>query len=251
MKGKNRDFKFIDAHVHLPKNDVKQLLNDIGNNRAIILPIASKTRNEKVAAIVAEYDHLIGFASVNPLMRGSDLELEYAICDLGLKGLKLHPQVQGFCPSNPAIFPLMKKAEELGIPVMFHTGPTWSKGGRIYDSFPHHIDDLAIGFPDLPIIMAHMGGVRHTEAVMVAMRHENVYLDISMTLFYLNRVFPQAVEWVFERCKDKLIFGSDYPYYGIHEAYEEFLKIADKVGLKRDMIEDILKNNILRLISFQ
>jgi len=81
------------------------------------------------------------------------------------------------------------------------------------------------------------------------MRHERVYLDISMTLFYLNEVLPDVAEWILSSCPEKLIFGSDYPYYSIKKAYGEFNKIAGNAGLSQREREMVLKSNILNLVK--
>ena len=240
--------EFVDAHLHV-SDSVDSLLAELGDNMGILLPVYPNTTSEKVAKLAEKYDNLIAFASLNPLERRSRKRLRELITEYDLKGLKLHPLVQGFTPSDPKIFPLMEEAESLEIPVVFHTGPTWSKGGLITDSYPHHIDVLASSFPELTIIMAHMGGVRNDEAVMIAMRHERVYLDISMTLFYLNEVLPDVAEWILSSCPEKLIFGSDYPYYSIKKAYGEFNKIAGNAGLSQREREMVLKSNILNLVK--
>ncbi len=228
---------------------MEDLMIELEDNLGIILPVYPGTSSERVADLVERYDNLVAFGSLNPLERGSSKKLRELVKNYDVKGLKLHPLVQGFSPSDPRIFPLMREAESLGIPVVFHTGPTWSKGGLIIDSYPHHIDALASVFPELKIIMAHMGGVRNDEAVMIAMRHERVYLDISMTLFYLNDVFPVLAEWILKKIPEKLIFGSDYPYYSIKKAHSEFIKISETAGISGRMRKRVLKDNILELID--
>ncbi len=228
---------------------MEDLLIELEDNMGILLPVFPDTTAEKVAELAGRYDNLIAFGSLNPLERGSRKKLKELVSEYDVRGLKLHPLVQGFAPSDERIFPLMREAEALEIPVVFHTGPTWSRGGKISDSYPHHIDTLASVFPELNIIMAHMGGVRNDEAVMIAMRHERVYLDISMTFFYLYEIFPGLVEWILKSCPEKLIFGSDYPYYSIRKAYTEFVEIAEKAGIPEKTRSSVLKDNIMKIIN--
>ena len=89
-----------------------------------------RVSNEFVAKVADRYPkRIIGFASVDPHKKSAVKDLEYAIRDLNLAGLKLHPQVQAFEPNHPAYYPLYSKCVELGVPVTFHTGSTyWGAG---------------------------------------------------------------------------------------------------------------------------
>ena len=111
-------------------------------------------------------------------------------------------------PNEAVMYPLYARAEELGLPVMFHTGTSRFAGTRLRLAQPMLLDDVAVDFPRLPILMAHAGrGVWYEEAALLATLHENVYLEISgLPARNLERYFPRL-----ERVAEKMVFGSDFP----------------------------------------
>jgi len=116
--------------------------------------------NEYVAELVQEYrDRFIGFASVDPLKgEAAADELEFAISDLGLRGLKLGPAIQLFYPNEQRCLPVYKRAEDLQIPILFHGGWTGFPNTSVKFGYPLFLDDVAMHFPKLSIIVAHLGG---------------------------------------------------------------------------------------------
>ncbi len=150
------------------------------------------------------------FASVNPETASEPAgELDRCVKDLGFKGLKLYPTYQEYYPNQRSVYPLYAKADELGIPVMIHTGSSVLKGARIKYGNPVYIDDVAVDFPDLKIIMVHSGrGFWYDEAFWLARQHRNVYMEIAgLPPQNLLRYFPDL-----EKNADKIIFGSDWPF---------------------------------------
>ncbi len=125
----------IDFHLHIPEEGIKegvppkvaaekilQLLDESGVNVGVILPIAPYVSNDYVYEVVSyEPKRLVGFASVVP--NPADVavkELRRAVKDLGLRGLKLHPGMQGFCVRHPHVVRVLRAAGELGVPVVVH-----------------------------------------------------------------------------------------------------------------------------------
>jgi predicted TIM-barrel fold metal-dependent hydrolase len=120
--------------------------------------------NEEIAAAArANPDVLIPFASIDPHKgrRGVD-EARRLIAEHGVRGFKFHPNVQGFFPNDRMAYPLYEVIEEAGLPALFHTGQSGVGSGlpggggvRLKYSNPMHVDDVAVDFPELKIVLAH------------------------------------------------------------------------------------------------
>ena len=168
--------------------------------------------NDAVAAFVREVGgQTVGFMSVDPTRHDAVAEIERCHADLGLRGIKLGPIYQGTSPLNPLTMRVFSTAERLGLPVMIHQGAIFANAGRLADANPLLLDDVAIAFPELRIVIAHMGHPWVHEAVVVMRRHENVYADTSAIA---NR--PTVLATALSAAKeygvlDKVMFGSDSP----------------------------------------
>jgi len=189
-------------------------LKSQGIKYAVVLPeYAPATSCAVPTEAVIEYCHgrdmLLPFASLNPNTH-TDLpaKLEYYVKDCGVKGLKLLPSYQFFYPNEVRLYPLYSKAQELGIPVIYHVGSSIFKGTRLKYCAPIHLDDVAVDFPDLKIIMAHSGrGFWYHECFFLSRFHKNVFMDITgLPPKNLLTYFPEL-----DRNADKVIFGSDWP----------------------------------------
>lgn len=176
-------------------------------------PWKSKCPNEYVASFVARNtDRFVGFASVDPLGGDSSVhELKHAVKNLGLKGLKLLPAYSECAPGDPRVFPVYEAARDLHIPVTVHTGFATSVSLMGHDR-PDSLDDVAIRFPDLKIIVAHMGLLWSNTALMLMWKHRNVFGDISawgfMPFDYLVRTLCYAKHL---GVTGKILWGTDYP----------------------------------------
>ncbi|MBI4307803.1 MAG: amidohydrolase [Chloroflexi bacterium] len=175
-------------------------------------------RNEWVAELVARYpDRFIGFCAVD-VWQGKKAvrELERAVKELGLKGLKLHPMMQEFFPNDRQVYPIYEKCVELGVPVLFHSGTTVVGAGmpggggiRLKYGRPIYVDDVAVDFPDLTIILAHPSVPWHDEQLAIALHKPNVYIDLSG---WAPKYFPpNVIQYANTLLQDKVLFGSDYP----------------------------------------
>jgi len=199
---------------HLSPEGMREVLRESGVDYAVALaevsPITTGvTTNEYVAEFCRGVDRLIPFANINPFTTARPAqELERCVRGLGFRGLKLYPTYQYFYPNDPLLYPLYAKAQELGIPVMFHTGSSVFRGSRLKYGDPLYLDDVAVDFPDLVIVQAHSGrGFWYDRAAFLARLHPNVYMEVSgLPPHKLLDYFPDL-----ERLADKVIFGSDWP----------------------------------------
>lgn len=212
-----------------------------------------RVSNEFVAKIVERYpDQIVGFASVDPHKKTAMKDLEFAIRELKLSGLKLHPQVQAFEPNNRAFYPIYSRCVEYGVPVTFHTGSTYWGAGlqggggvKLRFSNPMLLDDVAADFPDLKIIMAHPGWPWQDEQLAVAMHKENTYIDLSgwspkyfspLLVTYMSKLIPQ-----------KFLFGTDYPMLSPKRWLQDF----DGLHFTEEVKRMILGDNARKLLKLR
>lgn len=231
-----------------PQNLVA-LLEQCGVDYGIILAelspdVTAMIRNEQVAEYCANHEMLIPFANINPhLCMKPARELDRCVAELGFKGLKMLPSYQHFYPNDPELYPLYAKAEELQIPVMFHTGSSIFPGTKMKYADPLHLDDVAVDFPDLVIVMSHSGrGFWYDSAFFLSKLHRNVYMEIAgLPPHKLLNYFPE-----FERNADKIIFGSDWPSVPHIKKNIEYI---NNMPLKEASKAKILGGNACRLLN--
>ncbi|MCP4681616.1 MAG: amidohydrolase [Desulfobacterales bacterium] len=189
-------------------------------------------------------DMLLPFASINPNYHPDPAEkLEFYVKDFGVKGLKLMPSYQFFYPNEARLYPLYAKARELGVPVVFHIGSSVFKGTRMKYCDPIHLDDVAVDFPDLTIVMAHSGrGFWYEKCFFLSRLHKNVYMDITgLPPAKLLDYFPEL-----DKNGDKVIFGTDWPAVPVH--ISENIEAIKSLPLSDRTIEAILYNNAHRIM---
>ncbi|MEI6811228.1 MAG: amidohydrolase family protein [Actinomycetes bacterium] len=174
------------------------------------LPGGSLGTNESTAAFVASDSNRIGFMSVDPNRSDWMEEMDKSI-ELGLVGIKLGANYQRFDPLGPQAKALYERAEKLKLPIIFHTGASPIREAPLMYSHPAVTDEVALLFPDLKIVMAHIGHPWVREAVVTIRKHPNVYADVSAIYTRPWMVYEgllMASEW---GVMHKLLFGSDFP----------------------------------------
>jgi predicted TIM-barrel fold metal-dependent hydrolase len=228
-------------------------LQEQGLDMAVILaedsPVTTTARrgveiNEFVAKLCENNPSMIPFCSVNPkTVARPAKEYQRLVEDLKFKGLKLYPPYQLYYPNDQEIYPLYAKAEELGTPVMFHTGSSVFRGSRLKYGDPLFLDDVAVDFPDLKILQVHSGrGFWYDRAFFLAKLHRNVYCEIAgLPPPNLLKYFPDL-----EKLADKFIFGSDWP--GVPSIKKNIEQIR-KLPLKPETKQKILGQNALKLLN--
>jgi hypothetical protein len=211
-----------------------------------------RLRNEDVlAAAEANPDVLIPFASIDP-RRGAEGVAEARDLVGSVKGFKFHPNGQEFFPNDPIAYPLYEVLEEAGSIALFHTGHSGVGSGlpggggiRLKYGNPMNIDDVAVDFPGLRIIMAHPSFPWQDEALSVAMHKPQVSIDLSG---WLPKYFPpQLVRYASSMLRDQVLFGTDYPLITPDRWLADFeaLEIPDEV---RPLI---LRENAIRLLGLE
>jgi predicted TIM-barrel fold metal-dependent hydrolase len=208
--------------------------------------------NEEIADAAARHrDVLIPFASVDPAKGHAGARtFRRLVEERGMRGIKFHPSIQGFAPNDRSAYPLLEVAQELGVPALFHTGQTGIGAGlpggggiRLALSNPMLLDDVAVDFPDLTIIMAHPSFPWQDEALAVATHKPKVYIDLSG---WSPKYFPpQLVQYANTLLQDKVLFGSDYPLITPDRWRADFAKL----DIKDHVRPKILKENAVRALG--
>ena len=231
------------------------------NIAAVIFPVDAEREtgyrryaNEEVAEACARHsDILIPFASIDPARgRMGAREARRLIADHGIRGFKFHPTMQGFYPNDHTAYPLYEAIAEAGLPALFHTGQTGvgagmrgGNGMRLKYSNPMHLDDVAVDFPDMPIVMAHPSFPWQDEALAVATHKPNVWIDLSG---WRPKYFPPIlVRYADTLLRDRVLFGSDWPMIAPEGWLEEF----EALPIKPENRPGILKGNAARLLGLK
>jgi predicted TIM-barrel fold metal-dependent hydrolase len=209
-------------------------------------------RNEEIAESCAEHaDVLIPFASLDPWRgKAAVAQARRLVTEYGVRGFKFHPSIQGFAPNDRLAYPLYEAIEELGVPALFHTGQTGIGAGvpggggiRLRYANPMLVDDVAVDFPELRIILAHPSFPWQDEALAVATHKPYVYIDLSG---WSPKYFPpQLVRYANSLLKHKVLFGSDYPVI----TPDRWLADFDTLDIKPEVRPLILKQNAARLFG--
>lgn len=156
-------------------------------------------------------EKLIGFMSVHPDEGDVVQEIERCVHELGLRGIKLGPNYQGFDPLSDNAFRVYASAQQLRLPILFHQGTSPMRSAPLRFAHPLIMDEIASAFPELRVVMAHLGHPWHADTITVIRKHPHVYADVSSQFFRpwgQYQALRLATEW---GVLDKLLLGSDYP----------------------------------------
>ncbi len=214
--------------------------------------------NEYVARYVrAHPEKLIGFASVDPNDADAPDQLEHAVSALGLRGLKLGPIYQHFDPLGSAALAVYGVAERLGLPVVWHQGTTFIRDAPLIHARPVLLDEVATRFPELRIVVAHLGHPWIEEAMATIRKHPNLFADIS-ALETRPWQFYNGMLAAFEYgVTDRLLLGTDYPFSTIERTTEGLRSINRLVAgtalpvIPDAVIEGIIHRDSLALLGLR
>ena len=279
----------IDVHVH-PMNDAyvkasgrfmpaaqrmfkgkfdarpdTQIADDFRRDDVLAIPIAWDAEhgaaggiytNEQVAALSRDYPDVFlpGWAMVDPWRGRKGLEeIEHAIKELGLIGVKYQPPVQGFSPNDKLFYPIWDLPQSLGAPALIHCGTTAigaGEPGGLGFKLSHarpipNLDDVAADFPRLTIVAAHPGWPWTEELIAVAIHKANVAIDISG---WGPKYIPAPLRHDMERrLQDKVLFGSDYPGWSAGQCCDEW----EMQGFRAGVIDKLFHQNATRILKLE
>jgi predicted TIM-barrel fold metal-dependent hydrolase len=207
--------------------------------------------NEEVAEAARDNaDIMLAFASIDPHKgKAGAREARRMIDEYGVKGFKFHPPMQNFTPADPVAWPIYEVIAEHKLPAIFHTGHSGMGSGmpggggiRLKYGQPILVDDVAVDFPDMKIILAHPSWPWTDEALSMALHKPNVFIDLSG---WSPKYFPpQIVRYANTQLGHKFLFGSDFPLI----PPEKWIAAFDQAGFKPELREPILKGNASKLL---
>jgi uncharacterized protein len=180
-------------------------------------------------------ERFVGYVWPNPHERGAVGLVRRALREWGFKGIKLHPLIHAFLPTDEEVLPIAELAGRERVPLAIHSGhPPFS--------LPWSIGELAELYPDVRIIMLHMGhahGVYIQAAINTAKKYDNIILETSGVSMHSK--IREAVETVGE---ERVVFGSDYPFHD----YSVELRKVEAAGLSRRQMAAVLHDNAMGLL---
>ncbi len=204
-------------------------------------PTQTRSINEFIARTVeSNPDIFTGLGTMHPESEELEGDIEHLI-SLGLKGVKLHPDIQGFKVDDYRCLKIYELCEKNGLPVLFHTGDT-----RYDYSNPNRIKPILEIYENLTVIGAHLGGYTMWEqAVGELAGYKNFYVDCSSSMFALTP--EKTTELIRRYGADRVLFGTDYPMWNISEELERFARL----GLNNEERELILYKNAQKLFDIK
>ncbi|GAA1804789.1 4-hydroxyphenyl-beta-ketoacyl-CoA hydrolase [Nesterenkonia flava] len=207
--------------------------------------------NDEVLELAAQYPKtIIPFSGVDPHGGMRTAKEIRRLAARGTRGFKFHPSSQAFYPNDRSVYPILEAIEETGTVALFHSGHTGAGAGRrggggirLKFSNPMHIDDVAVDFPDLKIILAHPSFPWQDEALSVALHKPHVHIDLSG---WSPKYFPPSlVQYARTLLKHKMLFGTDFPLL----TPERWMKDFDTLGYDDDVKRLIYRENAARLLG--
>jgi predicted TIM-barrel fold metal-dependent hydrolase len=229
-------------------------------------PPSPEKCNDYIAALQRQDPaQIVGYASVNPNYRGPKAavrELERAVTELGLQGVKLYPMYQDWSPADPVLaFPVFEKAEELGIPVMVHQAGSTRIDARMEYARPALLDAAGRHFRGLRLTIAHVGLPWVDEALFMLTKHPNFFTELSYYIATatgeeLYRFLVHAQQFFVPL--EKLFFGTDYPgfLYDPVALRAKLLAVnshADRLGtdpIPQAKLDGIMGDNFARMMGW-
>ena len=252
----------IDAHVHGPglvqfggirlgsgntAEEMIGMMDENGMDVAVTFPPRPAPigwdsylkANKIIADAIKKYpNRIIGFVRFSPYYSEAIDYLQEAIKKMGFSGLKLHPKNEAFSiNSERLVHPLMEKAAKLGIPVLTHSGQS---------DFctPLLVSQLAESFPDVTLIMGHMGGDRARDAIHFAKRIDNLVLETS-----LNQPLSVLKSAIDEVGVEKIVFGSDMGGVALPYSPKYEIMRFDYLDITANEKEMVMGRNIARILG--
>jgi len=207
------------------------------------------SNDDIIALAAANADIMLPFASVHPLRADAVAEVRRLIA-LGARGFKFHPPLQEYFANDPLAYPVYEEIAAARLPALFHTGHsgigTGVRGGggvRLKYGDPFPLDDVAVDFPDLTIIMAHPSFPWQDEAISICLHKPNVYIDLSgWSPKYFS---PTLVQYANTLLRSKVLFGSDFPLITPDRWLADFARL----DMRDEVRPRILRDNAVHVLG--
>ena len=207
--------------------------------------------------VAARPDRLIGFLSVDPTQDGWERELRVGHEELGLRGIKLLPMYAGFSMDDARLDPLWKYAEQRGLPVLLHAGTTFIAQAPLAFTLPRLIEPVALKFPGVKIILAHLGHPYEAECLVTIRKHDNVFADVSALHYRPWQLYNSLMLAQEYGVWPKLLFGTDYPFTTVNASIAGLRSLNDMLEgtklprLDAQQIEAMIHRDSLKLLGLE
>ncbi len=238
--------------VHVPPEAHLRAMEAV--ERCVVFGLRSRRLGLAVPnSFVAEYaaahsDRVVGFACVDPNEEDAPGQLDEAVA-MGLRGLKLAPIYQYFHPHAPEAGRIYRRAAAHGLPVLWHQGTTFTETGPLEVANPLLLERVALEFPELTQIIAHLGHPWHAETIVLIRKHPRLFADISALhyrpwQFYNMLVLAQEYGVV-----DRLLLGSDFPFTTPADTIAALVHVNDLIEgtalprVRPDTVAGIIERN--------
>lgn len=200
-------------------------------------------------------ERLIGFLSLDPTQPGWQQELQFGHQELGLQGIKLMPMYAGFRPDDERLNSLWDYASRNQLPVLLHTGTTFISQAPLEFTLPRLLDTVATRFPELRLVLAHLGHPFEGECVAVIRKHPNVYADVSALHYRPWQLYNSLMLVQEYGVWHKLLFGTDYPFTTVNDSLTGLRSLNNQLEgtrlpkLNTEAIEAMISRNSLQLLG--
>ncbi len=215
----------------------------IGVDKALVQSVATTPHqvssiNRFIAAEVEKHpDRLIGFGTLHPASESIRADLD-ELLSLGLRGVKLHPDIQDFKIDDYRALSIYEACEERGVPILFHAGDS-----RYDRSNPNRLVPILRIYNRLTVIAAHFGGYSIWDQAAEALAGiPNLYVDCSSSMPFLSD--EKIREYIRRYGEDRVLFGSDYPMWTAEKEIPRLLSL----GLSEEAYRKIFSANIMALL---
>ncbi len=227
-------------------SDLKRLLAQSGIDKAVVLNIATNATQQKnvndFAAFINDNETIFSFGSVFPDSPDALYELE-RIKDMGLLGVKLHPDYQRFFVDDEKMKPIYKKIGQLGLITLFHAGQDYGFPPP-YGATPERMEK-ALSWFESPVVAAHLGGKGYEEEVLKRLCKKDIYFDTAFSFGTIPKPYVQKI--IETHTPDKILFGTDTPW---HNAEME-MRLVKSLGLSKDDFDKITYKNAEKLLGIE
>lgn len=220
-----------------PKADADTIFSEMSPvQKAIVFAlrygdsVGIESDDETTAAAVAKYgDKLVGFAYADPRRADCMELLRHAIEDLGLKGVKFGPIYNGVALSDPRLVPVYEYCQKNNIPLTMHMGTTFARNAPVDMGRAIHVEPIALKYPDLTMILAHMGHPWYDDCIAVVRKQPNVFCEVSALFYRPWQYYNMLVLAQEYKIIDKIFFGTDFPFAKVDESVDGLANINNQV----------------------
>ncbi len=234
----------LEHHTDGTASGLKNSMSKADVDISVVLNIATNEHQQKsvndFAKTLDNDSRIVAFGSVFPFAKDAFEQLEY-IKELGLKGVKLHPDYQGFFVDDEKMKPIYKKISELGLITVFHAGKDYGFAPP-YGATPERMA-RALGWFESPVVAAHWGGINCNEGVIEHLCSRDIYFDTSFGYCMMPRYYAQKI--IEKHGTDKILFGTDTPWHTV----EMELKLLNNLGLDESDMQKIKSENAKKLLG--